>query len=202
MSDNAATVSTRVITPVGTLSYPWLATAQSPKLDKNGNPQGNPKFSTAIIFAPGTDMSGLEAAANAAADAAYPGKGIAMLKSGALRSPFRRDCEAKNYKNCAVFMNVRTENKPGAVFNYRDSSDPTKAAKIPDDKITDELYPGVQAKLSLNAFAYNQDGNKGVSFGLNNVQKIGEGERLDGRAAAEDEFSGDLSEAPVEDLPF
>lgn len=201
MSDTVA--STRVITPVATLSYPWLASPQSPKLDKNGNPLGNPKFSGAFLFAPGTDLSALKAAADAAAEAAYPGKGIKMLQSGALRSPFRTDCEAKHYapEICATFINARTEQKPGAVYNRKDPAT-GKAAVIPEDKIAEELYAGAKVKVSLNAFAYNTDGNKGISFGLNNIQKVGDGERLDGRAAADDEFTDDLSEAPAEDLPF
>ena len=40
------------------------------------------------------------------------------------------------------------------------------------------------------------NGNKGVGVGLNNIQKLKDGERLGGaRASAEDDFGGD-------DLPF
>jgi hypothetical protein len=42
--------------------------------------------------------------------------------------------------------------------------------------------------VSLNAFPYNTQGNKGVSFGLNHVQKIADGEFLGGRSKAEDDF--------------
>ena len=196
MSEPAA-ATTKVISPVGIASYPYVATPQSPRPGSTANP----KYSMTVIFKPGTDLSALKAAANAAAESAYPGKGIALLAKGTLRSPFRTDCEAKNYKDCATFINVRTDKKPGVVYAYKDATT-GKPALIPDDKIADEIYPGCQVKVSLNAFAYNTDGNKGISFGLNNVQKIGEGERLDGRAAADDEFTADLSQAPDEDLPF
>jgi hypothetical protein len=53
-------------------------------------------------------------------------------------------------------------------------------------------------RASLRAFAYDTNGNKGVSFGLNNIQKLGEGQRLDGRKAATDEFDADLSQAPAD----
>jgi hypothetical protein len=187
--------STKAITPVGTLSYPHIAKAQEPLDGK-----GNAKFSATVIFAPGVDLSALKAAAVAAAEAAYPGKGAKMLETGALRSPFRTDCEAKNYGNCAAFINVRTEKKPGAVFNYADPAT-GKAKIVPEDQIEKVFYPGAQVKVSINAFAYNSAGNKGVSFALNNIQKVADGERIDGRVAAENEFT-DLSAAPAGELPF
>lgn len=59
------------------------------------------------------------------------------------------------------------------------------------NKIIDEseVYSGVYANVSVTAFPYNQEGNKGVSFGLNNVQILGYGDPLDGRVEAADEFS-------------
>jgi hypothetical protein len=56
-------------------------------------------------------------------------------------------------------------------------------------------------RFSGNAYAYNQAGNKGITFGLNNVQKVADGERIDGRAEASEEFA-DLSAAPDQNLPF
>lgn len=60
-----------------------------------------------------------------------------------------------------------------------------------------EVYSGVYARVSLGAFAYNTQGNKGVSFGLNNVQKVRDGEPLGGVSSrAEDDFD----ELPDEDF--
>lgn len=191
-----STTSTKALTPVGTLSYPHIAKPQAMEEGKVA------KYSATVIFPEGTDLSGLQAAAVAAADAAHPGKGAEMLRKGQLKSPFRTDCEAKDYKDCVAFINVRTEKQPGAVFNY---ADPTtqKPKAIPADQIEKELYPGAKVRVSVNAFAYNTNGNKGVSFALNNIQKIADGERIDGRAAAEDEFnSSDLAQAPASELPF
>jgi hypothetical protein len=188
--------TTKAITPVGILSYPHIA---KPQAMEEGKPA---KYSATVIFSEGTDLSALQAAAVAAAEAAYPGKGKSMLKKGQLKSPFRTDCEAKDYKDCVAFINVRTEKQPGAVFSYADA-ETNKPKAIPLDQIEKELYPGAKVRVSVNAFAYNTSGNKGVSFALNNIQKVADGERIDGRAAAEDEFnSSDLSQAPVSDLPF
>lgn len=49
-------------------------------------------------------------------------------------------------------------------------------------QITDptEVYSGCYARVSLNAFAYSVQVNKGVSFGLNAVQKVADGEQFGG----------------------
>ena len=51
-----------------------------------------------------------------------------------------------------------------------------------------EVYSGCYARVSINAFPYNVQGNKGVSFGLNHVQKIADGDYLGGRSRAADDF--------------
>lgn len=53
-----------------------------------------------------------------------------------------------------------------------------------------EFYSGCYARVSLNFFAYNSNGNKGIGCGLNNVQKIEDGEPLSGRTTAEEDFGG------------
>ena len=55
----------------------------------------------------------------------------------------------------------------------------------------DEVYAGAIVRASVTSFSYDVSGNKGVSFALNNVQKIRDGERLDGRARAQDDFQAD-----------
>lgn len=189
------TTSTKVITPPVVASYPHLITPQAAEEGQTA------KYSMTGIFAPGADLSALQAAALAAAEAAYPGKGAEMLRTGKLKSPFRKDCEAKGYENCGTFINVRSEKKPGVVFSYKDPAT-GKAKVMTDAEIEKEIYPGAVVRISLNAFAYNQKGNKGISFALNNVQKVADGERIDGRVAAENEFTADLAEAPAQDLPF
>ena len=51
-----------------------------------------------------------------------------------------------------------------------------------------QVYSGVYGRVSLNSFPYSASGNKGVSFGLNNVQITRDGEPLSGRSTAEDDF--------------
>ena len=53
----------------------------------------------------------------------------------------------------------------------------------------DEIYGGCYCRAQLNAYAYEQAGNKGVSFGLLHIQKIRDGESFGNRGKAEDAFS-------------
>lgn len=56
------------------------------------------------------------------------------------------------------------------------------------------VYSGMYGRVSLTAFPYSAGKNKGVSFGLNHVQILRDGEPLDGRTSAEDDFDAVESE--------
>lgn len=185
-------MSTKVILRNVTLSYPHL---HQPQPGKNG---GKPKYSGAFLAtADNASLKEAEAAAVEAAEAKYPGKGAEMLRTGKLRSPFRKDWLAKGYPEGTIYINARSEQKPGCVYAWADPNT-KRPAVIPDDKVREELYAGAKVNVSLAAFTYDTDGNRGVSFALNNVQKIGDGERLDGRVSAENEFEADLSAKPAD----
>ncbi len=51
-----------------------------------------------------------------------------------------------------------------------------------------EFYSGCYGRASLRFYAYNQNGNKGVGCGLGNVQKLEDGQPLDGRTTAAEDF--------------
>ena len=52
-----------------------------------------------------------------------------------------------------------------------------------------EVYSGVYGRASINFYAFNTNGNKGIACGLNNLQKIRDGESLGGKTRAEDDFA-------------
>lgn len=56
------------------------------------------------------------------------------------------------------------------------------------------LYSGCYGRADINFFAYNQAGKKGVGCGLNNLQKLEDGEPLSGRKSAQEVFGA----APVQ----
>lgn len=77
----------------------------------------------------------------------------------------------------SYFVNANSKEKPGVVDRRR----------LP---VTDplELYSGCYVRASINFYAFNTNGNRGIAAGLGNIQKWADGEPLNGRARAEDEF--------------
>lgn len=198
-----ASADTKVITGEAILSYPNLLKPQAGNRDGTGTP----KYSVALVFAGGratTDK--LAQAAVAAAREKWAGKADEMIKTGALLvyggkgAAIRTDAAAKKYTGDrfpegTVFVNARSANRPGLVYAHAGPNG--KPAIVPEDKIAETFYPGCLVRASLTAFGYDTNGNRGISFGLNNLQVIGAGERLDSRTAAEDEFES-LASAPAD----
>jgi hypothetical protein len=77
-------------------------------------------------------------------------------------------------------ISTRTDRKPQIIG-------PAKEEVVTDDDVSG-IYSGCMIRVSGGMFAYENEGNKGVSIGLNNVQVLVRGKRLDGRKAAVDEF--------------
>ena len=148
---------------------------------------GTEKYSVSLII-PKSDTETVDAI-NAAIDAAiregahkFGGK---IPNRAALKLPLRdgdleRDDEA--YKGC-WFVNANS----------------TTAPQIVDQRVRlilerSEIYSGVYARVSLSFYAFNSNGNRGIACGLNNLQKLRDGEPLGGRASAESDFSTDDDE--------
>jgi Protein of unknown function (DUF2815) len=176
-----------VVTPEATLSYPALFEAKE-------TPSGDSKYSACLIFGQAADLSALVAAATAAATERWGAKAQQMLKQKQLRWPFRDGAEkaTTGYGPGTTFINVSSNRQPGVVGRYAGADG--KPIAITDPA---EIYPGCKVRASLVPFAYEVQGNRGVSFMLGNVQKLGDGPRLDGRLRAEDEFTA-LENAPTE----
>ena len=168
-------------TPAGRLSYPHLDTPQT------GFDGGKPKYSASLIFEKGTDTTALEKAVEATAEDKWPKKARAMLRSGKLRNPIRDDFEEKpGYPEECTFISAKSDRQPGMVLNVKGPDGRPKGVD-PDD-IRDTFYPGADVRFSVTPFAYDVNGNKGVSFALNNIQKLSDNDRIDGRVSAEDDF--------------
>ncbi len=147
---------------------------------------GAPKFSVSLII-PKSDVRTVEAIKNAV-QAAYD-EGQSKLKGNsksvpalsAIKTPLRDgDVERPDdeaYKD-SYFVNANSATAPGIV----------DAARNP---ILDhsEVYSGVYGRASINFYAFNSNGNRGIACGLNNLQKISDGEPLGGKTRAEDDFA-------------
>lgn len=178
---------TKVITGVNTRwSY---VNAWEPK-SING---GAPKYSVSLII-PKSDTKTLEKI-RAAIQAAYEegqsklkGNGRSVPALSALKTPLRDgDTERpddETYAN-SYFVNANSGTAPGIVDADRN---PILERS--------EVYSGVYGRASINFYAFNSNGNKGIACGLNNLQKIRDGEPLGGKSRAEDDFA----EADEEDF--
>ena len=149
---------------------------------------GTPKYSVSIII-PKSDTATVEKI-KAAIQAAYT-EGESKLKGNSkvlpaledLKIPLRDgDKERKGddaYKNC-YFVNANSTTKPGVVDADRQP--------ILDSS---ELYSGIIGRASINFYAFNSNGNRGIACGLNNIQKLADGTPLGGHSRAEDDFADD-----------
>jgi hypothetical protein len=88
----------------------------------------------------------------------------------------------------AYFVNANSREKPGVVDRKR----------IP---ITDPLmvYSGCYVRASISFYPFNTNGNRGIACGLQNIQFWCDGEPLNGRVRAEDEFDA-LDDVDDEDF--
>lgn len=146
-----------------------------------------PKYSVSLII-PKTDtvtLNKISAAIQAAYEegqARLKGTGKSVPKLEAIKTPLRDgDMERPDdeaYAN-SYFINANAVNKPGVVDANNNI--------ILD---TSELYSGIYGRASINFYAYNAQGNKGIACGLNALQKLRDGEPLGGHINAETEFAG------------
>lgn len=177
----------KVISPQAVLSYPHLF---EPNLPPGAT---EPVYSCALVFEKGTDLGDLKKAALEAAKEKFGVKAEALIRDGKLKMPFRNDAEDKGYPEGSIFMNVKNKSKPGIVSTYPGADGKPTAIDDPS-----AVYAGCKVRASLRAYAYDVSGNKGVAFSLGNLQKLADGDRLDGRKRAEDEFEADLSAKPAD----
>ena len=147
---------------------------------------GTPKYSVSLII-PKSDtvtVNKIKSAIQAAyeeGESKLKGNGKIVPSLKAIKTPLRDgDLERPDddaYKN-SYFVNANSTTAPGIVDADRQP--------IID---TSEVYSGVYGRASINFYAFNSNGNKGIACGLNNLQKISNGEPLGGRSRAEDDFA-------------
>ena len=152
---------------------------------------GTPKYSVSLII-PKSDKVTVEKIKKAI-QAAYEegqsklkGNGKTVPALSVLKTPLRDgDLERPDdeaYAN-SYFINANSATAPGIVDADRNT--------IIDRS---EVYSGVYGRASINLYAFNSNGNKGIACGLNNLQKIKDGEPLGGKSRAEDDFATDADD--------
>ena len=138
-----------------------------------------PKFSIRAAFPPTAKLDALKKEAEMAAREKWGDK---IPKT--LRSPFRTNEELENpivgIGDDWIIMSfsANEDRRPGIVDS--------KLQDIIDDA---DVYSGAWYRAQVRAFAYESAGNKGVSFGLQNVQKLRDDDPLgNGRIPASKAF--------------
>ena len=82
----------------------------------------------------------------------------------------------ENYEDC-YFLNASSKDAPQVVDR--------KVNPVLDPMM---VYSGCYCNVSVNFYAFNANGNRGVAAGLGNIQFVRDGERLSGKASADADF--------------
>lgn len=161
-----------VLTPKFRVSFPYVFRPSKPM-----QAGAEPKYSITMLFPKGADLSALKKAAVEACEEKWGADKTKWPKN--LRNPFRDqgEKEFEGYEAGATFITATSKQKPGLVD-----------ANVQDIIEEKDFYPGCFARASVRAFAYDQAGNRGVAFGLQNVQKLADGDPLGGRSRPSDDF--------------
>ena len=173
----------KLITPVFRVSFPNVFEASS----YQGGP---PKYGVTAVFDPDSfsaadkkRWAAMQKLANDAAIAEF-GKPLDKLPANVKR-PLRdgeEKAELEGFGEGLQFASLTTKFKPEILDTDRESN-------IID---AEDFYPGCYARASVNAYGYDNVG-KGVAFGLMSLMKVKDGDRLDNRTSAADDFA-DLGE--------
>lgn len=168
--------TTKVVTGKVRLSYVAL-------LEPKAFEGQEAKYSTVILI-PKTDtvtINKIKDAQKAAYEAAKNDK-LKGIKWERVKTTLRdgdEEMDTEEHPEYAghMFMSISSKTKPQIIDKYKNKVDSAE-----------EVYSGVYARVSLNAYAYNTAGNKGISCGLNNVQIVAPGDYLGGKASADADF--------------
>lgn len=164
-----------ILTPMFRVSFPSI-------VDRNDMSE---KYQITMLFKKGTDLSELVAAAKKAREERWP-KG----QPKGFMNPFMKvdDMDADErydgYEDGMVVIRAKASYRPGVV----DSSKPPNTIDL--EEMDTFLYGGMYARAAVSAFTFaHKSGNKGVSFGLNAIQIVKDGEPLGSRVSAEEAFA-------------
>ena len=161
---------TKCLTPEFRVSFPAVF---QPKTFEGQEP----KYRIVMLFDKKTDITPLKKLAADAVNKKWPDK---SKRPKFKHNPFRDGDEEKagieGYAG-KIFIGASSKLQPGVVDQRKNQI-----------MTEDEFYAGCYARATLTAYAFDTAGNTGVAFGLQNVQKLRDGEPFSGRTKAEDDF--------------
>jgi hypothetical protein len=149
------------------------------------NDGDTPKYNICILI-PKSDTKTLEAIRNAVEAAKIAGKSKLADKNGKIPSTIKlplRDGDEERSDDPAyegmMFINANSTRKPTVVDK---DLNPIMSQE--------EFYSGCYGRASINFYAFNVQ-SKGIAAGLQNLQKLEDGEMLAGGSTAEEDFGGE-----------
>lgn len=149
------------------------------------NEGDTPKYNVCILI-PKSDTKTVEKIKAAIEAAKAAGKAKLADKSGRIPATIKtplRDGDDERGDDPAFegmyFINANSQRKPSIV---------DKDLNPIMDK--SEFYSGCYGRASINFYAFNVS-SKGIAAGLNNLQKLADGEMLSGGSTADEDFGGD-----------
>lgn len=169
-------------TPRFTISYPHLLEGQV----WANKPDAKPSYNCVAIFAPGTDLEPMKKLVKEALAEKWPD---VKKRPQGLRNPIRKNEErwlegedgktipAAGYPAGGHFVALKSNEKPKCV---------DQSVKLITD--SSQLYAGAVAIAVVRFYAYDFQGNRGISCGLQTLQVVADGPRLDNRVRPEDAF--------------
>jgi hypothetical protein len=177
----------RYKTPVFRLSFPALFEAKS----YDG---GEPKYGCSAVWDP-SKFSDQDKKLWKELEAAIDAESMNRFKKKAKDLPAnfkqavrdgKEKADLEGYGDGKRFASLSTKMKPGAILLDK------------TDGSADDFYPGCYCRATVTVYSYDNKG-KGVALGLMNIQKVKDGERLDSRTDAAEDFDDEVDASWLED---
>ena len=195
----------KIMTPEGRVSFPAVFEPRAAK------PGDKPKYSVTLLFRVketakskelGEKVVSIEPLKDQVRKVAEQKFGTDRSKWPKLKLPFRSSTteegsakkDMPGYDEGVIFVafqsNPKNNPRPGIVHPYAGPDNKPAPLTVPSD-----FYGGCYARCTVNAYHWEYMGKQGISFGLQNIQKLRDGEPFGGRGSAENDF--DAVDAPA-----
>lgn len=179
-----------LLTPKFRVAFPQIAEAKKFSDDQKA------RYSCVALFTPSEftpkeleQWKALIAACNAVSIEAFK-KPMKELDRSIYKTPFHKGEEKEQYSGFGagvIYFTMSAYTRRPSILAI-DNATPVDPA---------DFYPGCYARASVNPFPNKQW--KSISIGMNHLQKLGDGERLDGATSAEEDFGSDPAEYAADD---
>lgn len=186
----ASNPATSAMTPIGTLCFTDSLFTAKPRQE------GSDKTAYSLIIGfdePATKTAAYQALRQAVVAAVSDKWGAVKAADPAfmrsLRNPFRLAAE-KEYEGFDKFETYISPWTPGKDQGGNAKKPPQVVDLNGDDMVPSDVWSGQLGRATVRAFAYDTNGNKGVSFMLEHVQVVkADMPRIDGRRSAQQAFA-------------